>query len=155
MFQPRPRGWNNPCLQKHRSVRGKSTAETRVFDAIDDAVYDNKLVGAHRKAIVRLLDSIIELRDLESHLLFMRPAYQESTLDAVFQEFSQAMAYYLKRADTKDAEALALHAARILAESPTSLDGLWETIDFIIGGIGQLCHVNVGVLEDAMRRFRD
>jgi len=92
---------------------------------------------------------------LESHLLFMRPAHQESTLDAAFQEFSQAMAYYLKRADTKDAEALALHAARILAESPTSLDGLWETIDFIIGGIGQLCHVNVGVLEDAMRRFRD
>ncbi len=124
-----------------------------MFDAVDDAVYENKLVGAHREAILRLLDSIIELRDLEAHLLFMRPAFPESSLDTVFQEFSQAMAYYLKRADKKDAEALALHAARILAESPTTLDGLWKTMDYIICGIGQLCHVNVGVLSDALKRY--
>lgn len=156
-FQPKPRGWNNPCLQKHRSVRGKSNAETRLFDAIDDAIYEHRLKGGPREAILRLWDSIIELRDLEAHLQNMRapaPAGSpQEQLDAVFREFSQAMAYFLGRADKKDAEALALHAARVLADSPTTLEGLWTSIDDIVGGIKQICGVNVGVLEDAMQRY--
>jgi hypothetical protein len=120
---PRPRGKGNPCF-KHKSVRQLENNETRLFDAIGD--YDGvfiKLASDEEKhRMYKHLNTLNELFDFQAYLQEINFS-NEFKLETLQEEFSRAVAWYLGRIDVKNAEAISLHIAMILAEAPLTKEG--------------------------------
>lgn len=124
----RARGFGNTSL-KHATVRTEHSRETLLFDY----VYSEK----QTQTVHKLVDSIIDLRDLETFLISMKKSKDFSVIRLGFDYYASLIA---------DEDATALRKKNSL--SHTSVP---EYIESMCTNINILIDINIAVIKSAIK----